>query len=562
MKKLTLFLMAIFATISLSAQLKLQKNENVMSNLGKLNAKQVQGKEMSKTFLQDKTVPFDKIIAATNADTTFYLRPKGTFFGGYFANGYSTYPRIFAPSLEELTYTNISSNLTSTAWSVNGTSVATTKDYVTNYGFGAYYLPTLTGGGNSYTYGSKYAAQAYLVAGADYAMPMTTCAAYTSTVYNANGTDAFMVGAGSNGAYSYGTDLKYSTTKTIDSLGVLYDNTSIMYVDSVVLPIYNKTTTETLIPSGTTLKLTAYRVNVTSTGYQITNTILATATATANNITDAYVGDTYQMDMLAFVFKSTNALGISSPKPAIFDGPFYLELTGYNEGNCNFGILSDYYYPYGQTYFTVNGKLTTLWSGGGNNIAMSLNAILPALEADTTDLTYTAPIAGGTVVNSSNYIPGVYATFAPTDALGAWTLTGVPSWLTYTFDATSYFTDYNWVGITFTAEALPTGTTGRSAYVTITSLGKAVTYRINQGNVTGVSKVETSNIIVAKSNESFIITGAEDYSAVTLVNLTGQVIGKYPISNKTMSISTEGLAKGIYLLKFDGLKSETVKVIK
>jgi len=558
MKKLTLLLLAALITFNLFSQAVIKSQNNKLYH--KLDAiKAMPAKELTDEIIINKVIPYQKSVAVT--DTAFYLKPEGSFYGGFFANGYYTYPRIFAPVAESMTFQNVSTTPSGSTWSVNETSAATTDDFETSYGFGAYYLPTLkTAKGSSYMYGKIYSDYAAVLSGADYALPMTTCTMYTSATYASTGSDCYRVGAGSYGNYAYGTDLVINN-KSLDTIGVVFNNISIMYVDSVILPIYNNTTTGTLIPSGATLKLTAYKINSTENGLEITNNILATATATSSNITDKYVDSSSQVDMLAFVFKSTNALGISAPKPVAFDGPFYLELTGYNESNCNFGILSDYYSPTnGSTYFTYKGYLSQVWDRGGN-IAMSLNAILPAMIPDTTDMNYTIATGGGEAVNNSNYYPGLYATFAPADELGGWTLDGMPEWLSLSYN-NSYFADYNYIGLEFNADALPAGTTGRSANVTITSLGKSVIYTISQGSVTGVNDVKVSNINVFKTTDAFVINKAENYNSVSLMSISGQLINNYRIANGSVTVPTSALTNGVYLLRFNGNSSETIKVVK
>lgn len=559
MKKITLFFAAAFTALSVSAE----RVDYQVDMKHKLDVQKIQtapAKALNLNTFEGNVLPKQPATAA--ADTVFYLRPEGAFFAGMNSSGGQYYPRLLAPGMVDIEYVNASSNTSSAIWSVNATQVGTSIDYTSRYGFGGYYLPTLQGpNGGTYMYGEIHSDQAFLIASAPESWPMTTCAMYTSTTYSDDGNDCYMVGAGSYGDYAYGTGLTIQGMR-LDTIGVLFDNLAVMYVDTVILPIYNNSSSATLIPSGAKVSLKAYAVNITDEGYELTNTLLGEATATASDISDHYVGSSYQIDMLTFVFKETNILGIASPKPISFDGPFYLELTGFNESACNFGILSDYYYPSGQTYFKANGALTPLWGGGGSNIAMSLNAIFPTLTPDTTNMVYTIPAEGGYAVDETSYSPGVYANFLPVDEVGAWTI-DAPEWLSFIYND-EYFADYNYLTLGIQAEALPAGVTGRSAYITINCLGKKVSYSIRQGDTTGLNEIVAANRSkVNVSNGAFNLTYPADFTSVEVYNTSGQKVASYNLpSNGQFSINTNNMVNGVYMLRMLGATNEVIRAIK
>jgi hypothetical protein len=71
-----------------------------------------------------------------------------------------------------------------------------------------------------------------------------------------------------------------------------------------------------------------------------------------------------------------------------------------------------------------------------------------------------------------------------------------------------------------------------------------------------------SDINVTVSNNSFNVKYPADYNEVAVYTISGQQIARYPLSVAGQATIPAEMTKGIYLLKFSGAKTETIKVIK
>lgn len=309
-----------------------------------------------------------------------------------------------------------------TTWSVNGKQTATNTDtYVAPYGInGAYYLPQTadhvakaqTAAGKDttinvrgYFYGEKngYENAAVFVApsvevdeetGNVSCWPMTLCGMLCSPLYEGSeGKDCWWVGAGNRGQYSYGTNLNVGTAEEpvmADKMGIYMANEGIMQINQVIVPIVSNAKDKNgVIPAGAELKLTLYPVD--EEGVVDFTAPMAEATATQEDFNAPFE----TQGCLNFHFYKTNILGVKSVYSPVIYGDFFAEFTNYNESGCDFGILCDYYNENTYTtYFHIGEELTTLWSDGGSNLAVSWDAYWPTLVVESTE-TLIFPTEGG-----------------------------------------------------------------------------------------------------------------------------------------------------------------------
>ena len=397
MKKISSLLLVALFSVSAMAQVQSKAEQMMPAQMNAKHSVQMKG-EMDLTpatlnLTQNKKAAANAAAAA--ADTLDYLRPVGAFFVGMSSDLGLYYPRIICDTIDSLTFYNNSALHTGNQmyWWLNsaqGSFLDTTWNLVLDPLPEAYYyypmpsLVTVDADGenilNSYQYGSYHADNSVVLAKPDYTMPLTTCAMYTDTLIEPdNGQDYWAVGAGTYGKYAYGSNLNVGTEAAPvypDTLMVLFDNMSTMYMDSAFLTIYNydANSIAEMIPAGATITLDLLPLGVQNGQTVILPTPISTATATN---TDAYVYNFSGGGVVAslnFAFGTKNSLGGFTPTPITYSGPFVARLSGFSSNGCNFGIYSDYYYSDYQTYFVINGNMTGLWKSP-NNILLSLNAM-------------------------------------------------------------------------------------------------------------------------------------------------------------------------------------------
>ena len=137
----------------------------------------------------------------------------------------------------------------------------------------------------------------------------------------------------------------------------------------------------------------------------------------------------------------------------------------------------------------------------------------------------------------------------------------LPEWITtdITFDEEAWL-----AYITFTVDALPAGTDKRSAVVTATIPGASLAFTIMQDvNNTGITTNPVSQIRVGNYNSSLeLMYPGEVYSSVDIFTIDGKRVGTYRLPEEGRCvIPSNGLLKGVYLLRFTGKNTETVKIM-
>lgn len=523
MKKISLFVCAVsLATLATAQEAVQNVNELRTPTQRKINFVDVE---------QDQPMTFEPFnaesvakqrAAAVEYYASDYYYTEGMMHAGLKPNFYGWIPCILVPYQDEIVWKNA---VGTTDWMVNNKTYATgTDSYTTSYMVnGVFYLPqtkehTLTFeidtvahrdttvNISGYMYGESEKNQALMVAAGENIV-MTLCGMYTDTLNG--GDDFYRVGAGSNGSYSYGTSLKTSAGTTVDTLGVIVRNLGVMKIEQINIPVYNASkSTAAIIPANGNVKLTIYAADLKEDAIY-TNDILAETTITAN---DMVVVNSQGVATLVAKFYETNILGVENQVPVVIDGDFYVELTNFNETKCDFGIFSDYYTPGGTTLFHVNGRYTTLWQGGGSNLAIGFDAYYPTLFNDTTANTLNVPLAGGvaTYDNGRNYV-GMFTNVNP---VNGWAIEA-PDWLEYAMD-TTLLANYGLVAVVINAGAYTDGA-GREGEFVITA-DDAVEYTIivKQGTVTAID--QTKYLFDNKRYNLLGIEVDENYKGVVIRN--------------------------------------------
>ena len=377
------------------------------------------------------------------------------------------------------------------------------KDWYGIDGVG-YYLPyttdhTLTQGDKTYNIkGYKFAAGnengGLLASGAaPYTIstgeniPITLCGMATDPMDNGNGSDFYRIGAGVRGAYAYGTKLiaDTATGATADTIISTVKNVSPLTISSVNIPVYNVNGTA-IMPEGGQVKVEIFAADLTK-GLIYTDSVLATTVATVENLVEVQTG----LGTIVATFQEEDPFGGMMDVSVVVEGDFVVQLTGFNESGCDFGIYADYYTPGGTTLYKVNGKYTPIFSAS-SNLAIMYDAYWPTVQ-DVAGNVMKVAVEGGDAyyVKEGNKYNLLYTNVYYVDE--SWSA-DYPEWMEVEYFLANVGTEEApeyVVAVAVTAEPLTEGT-GRQGVVTFDADGYVYELIVNQGEVeTGVENVVT-----------------------------------------------------------------------
>lgn len=355
-------------------------------------------------------------------------------------------------------------------------------------------------------------------------IPMTLCAMHCDTLEDTH--DYWRIGGGSTAdPYFNGTGIHLDSADraiTADTLGVLVDNKAVMKFDQIIFTIYadNVYDTATVIPDGAELKLEIFPL--TETGIDFENPIATTTLTQADlNIEPQSWG---MLGTLDAKFYETDIFGTVTQVPLWIEGGFFLQLTNFNETNCNFGIFADYNCPVtATTVYKYKGE----WryrgkkNGGGKygqNLLISFDGYFPTLSNFYGESELTAPVAGGLATYEYDGYEMDTVAILTNIEYASWEVENdSEDWLTVAFDDVD-FADYNAVYVTFEAAELPEGTAYREALVTLNADGAVLEFVVKQGTN---PEEAIDNVNFKNDGKSYNVLGIEvndDYKGVIIRN--------------------------------------------
>ena len=408
------------------------------------------------------------------------------------------------------------------------------KTWVASYGIDGvgYYLPyttdhTVTQDGVDYLIkGYKFAAGnengGLLASGAapftistGENIPITLCGMATDPMNNGNGSDFYRIGADPRGAYAYGTDLVVDTLTgaTADTLLSTVHNVSPLTISSINIPVYNVNGTA-IMPEGGQVKVEIFAADLTK-GLIYTDSVLATTVATVENFVEVQSG----LGTIVATFQEEDPFGGMMDVSVVVKGDFVVQLTGYNETGCDFGIYADYYTPGGTTIYCVNGKYTPIFSAS-SNLAIMYDAYWPTVQ-DVAGNVMNVSVEGGEAyyVEEGNTYTLLYTNVYDVDAL--WSV-DYPEWMEVEYFLANVGTEEEpepVVAVSVTVEPLTEGA-GRQGIVTFDADGFVYELVVNQGEVQGpITGVE--NVVAPISNKTFNLLGVEvdeNYKGIVIKN--------------------------------------------
>ena len=515
MKKFTLLSAVLVAGMATAQVAQVAQVAPEQMKLQKMEAKSIQ---MTKEVTLNAWTGYSKKVANASYDLVDYYAVEGMLYGGHDANwGAYNLGMIMVPAFNNVVFENLYGP---TTWTIGGETVEENTETL-EYGIlepGLYNLPQTTDhtwqyddttllNVKGYLYGST-ASNQYLIPGAnhmvaDEIIPMTQCEKYCDPLYSESGSDFYIVSAGSLGCpYAYGTDLVYNG-KSLDTIISAVRNISPLKINQINMPVYNSaaTTVAELLPEGAQVKVELIAADLTQ-GRIYADSVYASTIIAAE---DCQVFGGGPASMVAKFFEE-DPFGGMMEVAVVCPGDFVVQITGYNEGNCDFGFLTDYYAPTGSTLFVVNGKYTEFWTGG-SNLAISYEAYWPAAYNAAGSEVLVAPAEGGVAMDGE--YPAIAILTNLLDPENEMYVEDAPEWIETVLDASGY-AESGYVLAQFTAAALPADVAGRQGVVTINADGYLLDIVINQGEVTGVENVvapsfngKTYNLLGVEVDENY-----------------------------------------------------------
>jgi hypothetical protein len=534
MKKFTIFgamLVATMATAQVQVapeQLEIQQNKTIA----------IAVKESSTEVFNAET--YAKYAQQAAYATADYYYVEGMMHGGQTPMAYGSTPAIMLPGLASLTFQNLYGP---TTWHTSAASndllaensetftAAFGQDYLIG---GMYYAPVTTDheyelNGTTYNIKGYRYASSKSVSVVTYGftpwtistgenIPMTLCAMYCDTLGGNNGSDCYMVGnkEAANGKYLYGTNRLVDGVRA-DTIGQIVRNLSTLKIEQIFINVYNSdyTTGIGMFKEGTSIKVELFNADLSTGEIDMSEPVASTILTEADY--QSWGAGYEGMGNLIVRFYEEDIFGELSEVPVYVDGDFYLQITGYNESNCDFGIRSDFYTPVtGTTFYTINGQFVYGASQGGCNLNIGYDAYWPSAIVYKESDILVAPVEGGLAQDGDYTAFGIYTNVGD---LENWDIEA-DEWLQLAVDTTGY-SQYGAVTAQINAEAMPTDIEGRQGVVTLDLDGFLVDILVNQGKVESDDTAVENVVAPLFDNKTFNLLGVEvdeNYKGIVIKN--------------------------------------------
>ncbi|MBQ5784189.1 MAG: hypothetical protein IIW11_04300, partial [Bacteroidales bacterium] len=299
---------------------------------------------------------------------------------------------------------------------------------------------------------------------------------------------------------------------TADTIISTVKNVSPLYISSIGIPVYNLNGTAVL-PEGGEVKVEIFAADLAN-GLIFTDSVIASTVATAKDYVEVQTG----VGTIVAKFYENDPFGGVMEVPVVVKGDFVVQLTGYNESGCDFGIYADYYTPGGTTLYKVNGKYTPIFSAS-SNLAIMYDAYWPTVQ-DAAGNVMNVAVEGGAAYYVEEDNPYILLYTNAYDVEASWSV-DYPEWMEVEYFLGNIGTEEApelVVAVSVTAEALTEGT-GRRGVVTFDVDGYVYELIVEQGDIT--SGVENVVIPTINDNKRYNLLGVEvdeNYNGVVIMN--------------------------------------------
>jgi len=302
--------------------------------------------------------------------------------------------------------------------------------------------------------------------------------------------------------------------------------------------------------AGEPVKLAVYKINDDST----LGDTLGIAEAYPEDFIFAFNSNGLDYYTVPFIFKALDPeTMLESDTWLDINSPILVEFYNYESAYIFFQYEDN---PDGYNYAYISfeeGVMPLSDFGIYTSALFDMTATLPFLY--TEDNKYDAPVAGG----SKSFDITTY--WHPN---GWWLDEELPDWIT--FGSLTLNQSTGVATLPVNVAALPSGVTGRSANIELASYACNLTLQVKQGDGeylsvnTVISNQET--VKAARQGDNFILSYPAKAGSVSVYTISGQKLSTYELNPKgVFTLPASNLAKGVYLLKFDGL-NKSVKIVK
>jgi hypothetical protein len=530
---------------------------------------------------------------AADALTVVYGRPDGTFYTGY-TRDYLAYGGVYLQSPAEVVtdYAPYSNDATAAfTWNYNGgsnlaidqpTDADGTLHFTPSITAAGYisYLPKVTattsassatfvtGTGSSYQYllaasvTKDTTTDGTIFDGVTEFSPLTLANMHerkyvSSTTGNLYG--SYSAGGSFSPAYSNADGACVGVLQVIPQLK------SPLYVESISALAY--VPSGEAVPAGGVMKLALYYLKEDgSLGDKI-------AESSTNEFETTYGTQG------VFIFKfQEEEDGFTVDTPVTIDtiAPVAVVITGF-DSTWNFKFLFGSNRTLGSAYTLHGSNLAAATFGYSNapsvpaaDLYIQFNGIFNCLSPyDKTLASLSFPAEGGYGISGYDESDGsvyndlsVYSSYnADDDATDLW-VESAPEWVTSMEYDSTYFKNYNIVSFYFKASELPAGVSSRTGNIVLSSYGVSLTVPVSQGGSSSINTLTQSGVKATVVNNSFSVKYPSDFTSVTVLSISGKQLGTYSLSPSGETVIPAAYTRGIYLLKFAGAKSKTIKIAR
>ena len=537
MKKISLFVALAVAGMA-TAQVQLAPEQMEIRQVTSTASAKAVKEASAEVFTAESYAKYSQ--AAEYADVDYYY-VEGMMHGGITPQAYGSTPAIMLPGLETVTFTNVYG---ATDWYTSAASnallaensetleLAFGYDYVVDMmGYSPYTADhTLEQNGQTYNIkGYRYAASKQ-VSVITYGLtpwgistgeniPMTLCGMYCDPIYGSDGNDCYMVGNkdATLGKYLYGTNRLVEGVRA-DTIGQFVRNLSTMKIEQININVYNADENgAVMFPAGTEIKVELFNADLATGAIDWEEPVATTVLSEADYV--SWPSPYEWIGNLIVKFYEEDIFGAIMEVPVWVSGDFYLQITGFNESGCDFGIRSDFYnINTGSTVYTVNGVMTYGASQGGCNLNIGYDAYWPSALVMKDSEVLVAPVEGGVAMDGEYKAFAIYTNVYD---LEAWVIDEEASaeWLEIAIDDSVVESEGYFVA-QLTATALPEGVAGRKGAFVLDIDGYKLSIPVVQGEVknptTGVE-----NVVAPANNKTYNLLGVEvdeNYKGIVIKN--------------------------------------------
>ena len=519
MKKISLLVCAVFATVTLFAGTAVQRQAekvNFNVNVSKGTMEVQEPLALERTDASFNLVK--KATAAVETDTmlalyrTPYQFTTGVPTGG--GVGYDYGATIILPFTDSVLYYDAYKAYgLQPAWEIPGGAAITDTPYIrvpAGVHGGSFALPTLSYGLNPvptsdttqtyfapYTFGDLFSGDEKDAMVAPDFLDVTQAGYYTEYPGGkfADGWGWWNIwGNAAIGDYKYGTKMKnpwyQDTTVYFDSIISVISNNALMYIEQINVAVWTASDDDTFFPDSANDVITMSIVPLTKEGAIDWEHPYGTTTAGKADYTDCGNG---WLGMLTFTFYTEDPLThLPTFTPIIVDGSFVVVFSGLSKNTTDLGFCSDrhQYFPdapeaatYFVDYSTGKRSFQPLWASP-DNILITFSSSWPDIQGLPAEIA--VPLEGGT--KSFSIPTNIHAEWLEIDYDDDWIEIEVES-ETYVESGKTKFAYADAVTIT-----IDEADEGREDVIEIDALGRIYTVKVVQGGgSTGIQSVKKVN---------------------------------------------------------------------